>query len=78
MGICSSVRMIEKGRASIDSLQRAMMTGRERRAADRYHASGPNPLLGRGVESHNFKEKIPMDILTALLAHVLHLVGWLV
>lgn len=55
-----------------------MMTGRERRAADRYHASGPNPLLGRRVESHNFKEKIPMDILTALLAHVLHLVGWLV
>lgn len=55
-----------------------MMTGRERRAADRYHASGPNPLLCRGVESHNFKEKIPMDILTSLLAHVLHLVGWLI
>lgn len=55
-----------------------MITGRERRAAGRYHAFGPNPLLGRRVESHNFKEKIPMDILTSLLAHILHLVGWLV
>lgn len=55
-----------------------MMTGRERRAADRYRVSGRYPLLGRRVESPNFKEKIPMDILTALLAHVLHLVGWLV
>ncbi|GES33644.1 hypothetical protein AB0G60_26755 [Streptomyces angustmyceticus] len=72
------MHILEKGGASIDSQQRAMMTGRERRAADRYHASGPNPLLCRGVESHNFKEKIPMDILTSLLAHVLHLVGWLI
>ncbi len=74
----SPASMIEEVRASIDSLRPAMMTGRERRAADRYRASGRYPLLGRRVESPNFKEKIPMDILTALLAHVLHLVGWLV
>lgn len=54
---CSPVSMIEEGRPSIDPQRRAMMTGRERRAADRYRASGRYPLLVRRVESRNFKEK---------------------
>ncbi|QKW04958.1 hypothetical protein HUT18_07775 [Streptomyces sp. NA04227] len=54
---------------------------RERRAADRDRVPGSCPIRSTGVgptHSITIKEKHEMNLLTDILAGLIHVVGWLV
>ncbi|MFG2287918.1 hypothetical protein ACGFOU_17885 [Streptomyces sp. NPDC048595] len=79
---CSLESMIDTGGGSMGTPRRVMLTGRKRRAADRHRASGRYPLLGRrvGPTTHDVSRRTTQmnDILTSVIAGIVHIVGWLV
>ena len=56
-----------------------MLTRRKRRAADRHRESGPSPHdLPEIGPTFQLGERTAMNILTNVLAGLIHFVGWLV